>query len=334
MQSSAMNELAQGIAQYIAQHVPQQAPAVGPLVAKLRARYGENLRAVLLYGSCLHSGDLKGLFDLYALVDSYQAAHANRLAATMNALLPPNVYYLEAELAEQSGEPEGAVHRVRAKYALLTLADFQAGVSPRWFHSYLWARFSQPSALVWARDDLTAQLIHASFAEAVCTFVKRCLPLLPRRWTIADLWQEGLRWTYRAEFRPEQPERQQQLFAASKVYYTVITPIALKALKSDGHGAVQVGGTAEEPLFEAKIAPELRRRALLAWKLRIVQGKALSLLRLAKAAFTFKGGVEYIVWKIERHSGVHMEVSPFLRRHPFLALCFLSLRLYRQGGVR
>ena len=56
--------------------------------------------------------------------------------------------------------------------------------------------------------------------------------------------------------------------------------------------------------------------------------------RLAKATLTFTGGVDYILWKVERHSGVRLEVSPFLRRHPLLALCSLSLRLYRRGGVR
>ncbi len=306
----------------IAAHAPEPLAVVSPLVELLQVRYGANLRAVLLYGSCLHSGDLNGLFDLYAVVDSYNAAHRSRLAAWLNALLPPNVYYLETAL-------EGGI-KLRAKYALLSLKDLQEGVSPRWFHSYFWARFCQPTALLWARDQDTTQKIYAAFGEAVYTLISRSLPLLPARWSTQDLWQESLTWTYRAEFRPEQPGRQEQLFNASVAYYRAITPLALAEL----HLVAAAGVSAENQEYLSDITPFRRNLARLAWQLRIVQGKLLSVLRLMKAAYTFQGGVDYIIWKIQRHSGVRMEASPFLRRHPLLALCTLSLRLYLKGGVR
>ena len=306
----------------IAAHAPEPLAVVSPLVELLQVRYGANLRAVLLYGSCLHSGDLNGLFDLYAVVDSYNAAHRSRLAAWLNALLPPNVYYLETAL-------EGGI-KLRAKYALLSLKDLQEGVSPRWFHSYFWARLCQPTALLWARDQDTTQKIYAAFGEAVYTLISRSLPLLPARWSTQDLWQESLTWTYRAEFRPEQPGRQEQLFNASVAYYRAITPLALAEL----HLVAAAGVSAENQEYLSDITPFRRNLARLAWQLRIVQGKLLSVLRLMKAAYTFQGGVDYIIWKIQRHSGVRMEASPFLRRHPLLALCTLSLRLYLKGGVR
>src|SRR3546814_3014928 len=55
------------------------------------------------------------------------------------------------------------------------------------------------------------------------------------------------------------------------------------------------------------------------WALRRVQGKLLSVARLCKAAFTFQGGAEYLLWKIERHSGVSIALTPWQRRHPLLA---------------
>ena len=60
----------------------------------------------------------------------------------------------------------------------------------------------------------------------------------------------------------------------------------------------------------------------------------LSVLRLVKAVTTFEGGVDYILWKIERHSGVSVEVEPHLRRRPLLAMVVLSWRLYRKGGFK
>jgi hypothetical protein len=71
-----------------------------------------------------------------------------------------------------------------------------------------------------------------------------------------------------------------------------------------------------------------------AWKLRSWQGKLLSLMRLIKAALTFEGGVDYILWKIQRHSGVTVECEPRLKQRPFLAMWVLSWRLYRKGGFR
>jgi hypothetical protein len=61
------------------------------------------------------------------------------------------------------------------------------------------------------------------------------------------------------------------------------------------------------PGGDGKLEPGLtdRQRWARAWALRRACGKALNALRLAKAAFTFEGGADYLAWKIERHSGVH-----------------------------
>ena len=58
------------------------------------------------------------------------------------------------------------------------------------------------------------------------------------------------------------------------------------------------------------------------------------MLRLAKAAFTFDGAMDYVAWKIERHSGVRIEVKPWQRRFPLLAAPGLYLKLRRMGVLR
>jgi hypothetical protein len=75
-------------------------------------------------------------------------------------------------------------------------------------------------------------------------------------------------------------------------------------------------------------------RNLLAWRVRQVQGKVLSVLRLLKGLLTFENGLDYILWKIERHSGIRMEVSPALRRFPLLAVPVTFWKLFRKGGFR
>ena len=60
------------------------------------------------------------------------------------------------------------------------------------------------------------------------------------------------------------------------------------------------------------------------------QGKLLSVLRLLKASFTFDGGLSYLTWKIERQSGVRVEVTPFMRRFPRLGGLGAMWRTWRQ----
>jgi hypothetical protein len=65
-----------------------------------------------------------------------------------------------------------------------------------------------------------------------------------------------------------------------------------------------------------------------------MQGKCLSALRLLKALLTFENGLDYALWKIERHSNVRVEVSPLLRRIPPLAVLVIFWKLFRKGAFR
>ena len=70
------------------------------------------------------------------------------------------------------------------------------------------------------------------------------------------------------------------------------------------------------------------------WRRRRIEGKALSVLRLAKASLTFAGGADYIAWKINRHAGTDIRLKPWQQRHPLLAALTLLPKLIRSGAVR
>ncbi len=309
--------------QTIQQDVARQpSPAVNLLVQEILADYGESVQAILFYGSCLHKGeDLNGLFDLYVLVNSYNSVNQNCIHAALNKLLPPNVFYLEVPYEEKT---------VRAKYAILSLADLEKGTSKRWFHSYLWARFCQPTAMVYVRNEKIAEQVSKAIAQAVVTFITRVLPRMQREFTIRDLWSKGLELTYRSEFRSEKADEQVRLFDATPDYFEDIT---CKAFEGSPYQVNKIKDQ-DPALYNAIISYPERFFSRITWIVRIVQGKILSTLRLVKASLTFEGGVDYILWKIKRHSGVTLEASPFLKRHPVLAMCVLSFRLYRRGGIR
>lgn len=285
-------------------------------------RYGEVTQAILFYGSCFRTGDdTDGLVDLYVIVDSYRAALPNRLQAIANKLLPPNVFYLELPFQDRV---------VRTKYAVLSLKDFQRGTSKQWFHSYLWGRFAQPAGLLYVRDSQVEKEVRVALARAVITFITRVMPAAEESFTARDLWRNGLLLSYRAELRSEKPEKLINLVDAAPEYYERATRAAMVSVPFK----VEVFTEPDGFLYRAHIPTPVRSRNHLAWTLRRFQGKVLSILRLFKAVFTFKGGVDYIQWKIERHSGVTVEWTPRLKRHPLLAACILSWRLYRKGGFR
>ena len=288
----------------------------------LLKQHNDAVDAMLFYGSCLRSGDaLDGLVDIYLVVDSYRNAYRKPLPALFNRLLPPNVYYLEVKV---NG------NRVRTKYAVISLRDLERGTSMRWFHSYLWGRFSQPCGLLYSRNGETGQRVQRALAQAVLTFLTRTLPALPEQLNSEAIWQQGLALSYQAELRAEKPERANHLYDYWQDHYDVVTSLAMDELPFN----VTREQRRSRLLYTVQIPRHTRMLSRPGWLLRRFQGKLLSLLRLMKATFTFQGGIDYIAWKLERHTGASIEVTPKMRRHPLIYGWRLTWQLYRRGVFR
>jgi hypothetical protein len=297
-------------------------PAVKALTDEILSRYGSAALVVLFYGSCFRSGDAsEGLVDLYLLVDNYRSAYGKWWPAFINWVLPPNVFYLEMPF-------DGRV--IRSKYTVLSLADFRRGTSLKWFHSYLWGRFAQPTGISYARNPSITAEVQTALAQAVITFVTRTLPRVPAQFDARQLWHQGLSLSYRSELRSERQEKLMGLVEAASDYYLQMTQSVMDFVPFSVEGLPDT----EPPRYQARISSRVRFLSWWAWRLRIVQGKFLSVMRLLKALFTFKGGVDYVLWKIERHSGVAIEAAPRLRRIPLVGLLVIFWRLYRRGAFR
>lgn len=289
------------------------------LVAELELRFGSSLDAVILYGSCLRSQEAaEGVVDFYVVVDSYSNAYRENYLRYLNAWLAPNVFYLEAS---------GQEKKFRAKYAVVSMADFERGTR-YWFHSYLWARFAQPTRLLYVRDEVTRQRVYNALAHAVVTFLRCSIPALGSCVVDAEeIWSKGLALTYAAELRPERETRARLLTQLNLDDYTRLTAHAVPAL---------VGRLEALPngYYRCRVDVAEHRRSLWHWWLRRWQGRILSVLRLTKAAFTFRDCVSYAAWKIERHTGIRVEITPMLRRHPVLWGYKVFWQLLRRGVLR
>jgi hypothetical protein len=180
------------------------------------------------------------------------------------------------------------------------------------------------------RNQNTQQQVVASLTQATITFISRVVPALSGNFDSQTLWSEGLGLSYRTELRPEKPGRALELYHADQTYYDALTEPALITMTADIHTVAD-----SQPLsYHCTLTTQQRQIATIGWAVRRIQGKLLSVARLVKAIFTFQGGVDYIVWKIERHSGVNIEVTDKLRRFPLIFGWGVLWRLHRQGVLR
>jgi len=309
----AVSERRRALQDFVARELGQPvSPSVRAIAEVIRQRFGTAATAVLFYGSCLRRPETQlgdSLLDFYVLVDDYRRAYPTALLAWANHLLPPNVFYLELEHG-------GAV--LRAKYAVISQQQFSRGTSPAAPNVSLWARFCQPTRLVWSRDATAAAAAAAACSEAVLTMLatRGARPTAPGAVSpeddILQRWIGGFQETYRAELRPEGSDRAVQIVTVDAARYRQITPLAQAVL-------------AEQPQPESAASTWRRSRLL---------GKLFNIARLVKATFTFEGGLDYALWKIARHSGITVEVTDWQRRHPLLSAPGLAWRLYRRGAFR
>ncbi len=300
------------------------------LAEEIRRRHGDAVSAVLFYGSCLRRGSAEGVLDFYVLVDDYRSAYRSRRLRLANALLPPNVLW--CELPAGPDAPQG----LRCKYAVISVEDFAAAAAGRSAVARVWARFAQPAALAWARDEASRAAARDAVAEATLTNLTHALAWLPgdeavQVFDVQTLWETSLRETYAAELRGEAEETIHGLYAAAPARYEAVTRAALQELEQ--RGVVQLREASGERLAVMS-SPSARARRRRRWRLRRPLAKLLGFLNLVKTAGTFDDWVPYILWKIERHSDERVEVTERQRRHPLLFGWPVLFRLLRRRVLR
>ena len=283
-------------------------PAAYRVVDAIRASHGACVRAVLFYGSCRRSWQPDGVLDFYVLVDSYRSYHGSLVRSLMNYLLPPDVSFLRTENPSPDRESGGAI---AAKVTVISFDQFARRMRRDAIDTTAWARFTQPSSLLYVADEATKKHLISALSTGVRTACGWAAQRAPAGAPSAVFWSRLFTMTYAAELRVERGNRPEIIYDNDADYYDGI----FNALELD------------RPHPSATAMPG-------SWAIRRIAGKILSVLRLCKGAFTFEGGVDYLLWKIERHTGYAVSLSPWQQRHPIMAAPRLLYRLYRQGILR
>ena len=289
----------------------------GSTLAQIGAELGKRHGGVvgcIAYGSCLRSGDpFDGLIDFYLIVDSYRTALGPGMAACFNWFLPPNVYYAEVRLEKGLA---------RVKYSLLSLADLEQGCERR-FETYVWGRFAQPVGLYGFARAGHGERVQNALEGAAARLIDETVPLLQGEFTSRDLWTIGISKSYATELRAEKVDRVREILEHASKHYQGLT-----ALLIEGVPGIE---RLKEDRWCARTSATTKILGRSKWLLRNLLGKLLSLLRLLKAYYTFRDGIDYLVWKLSRHSGQVIEVPSKVRRYPLIFGWPFFLRLYRKG---
>lgn len=279
-------------------------PAVSAFVRHLADEAGA--LAALFYGSNLRTGALDGVLDYYLLT-----------AGPPEGGIWPRASYHEWAF---EGTP------LRAKVATVTLARFAEAASGKLLDTTIWARFVQPSALVWCKDDSARQAVVMALCNAGMTAARLAVALGPGAGPEEDYWAALFRETYKAELRVEKPGREQSILDLNREHFRGLLSQALDAA-GIGHA---VEGDRIAPIMEA----QARRATLRWWARRRRMGKLLNIVRLVRAASTFDGAARYAAWKIERHTGVPVAITPWREKHPVLAAPGVLWAVWRERRRR
>jgi hypothetical protein len=305
-----VSELKTLIAQELAQPVDGRVTAFAAAIA---AQYGEASRAVLFYGSCLRSTELDGqMLDFYLIVSDYEAAYGKSWLVGANRRLPPNVF---------PAEHDGLV----AKVAVLSESDFhklnRIGASA----VSVWARFAQPSRLVWQADEAAQVRAVEAIEGASITLFDMTFPMMniDTKYNIVDLWKRGFELTYGAELRAERKDRSGSVVDSDPERYARFGPAVLAAI------------AARDEVEDKKLKIVASRDAVeKRWRQLRRNGKLLTLARLAKASATYAGGIDYLAWKINRHAGTDYVIKPWQRKWPILGALVMLPRLIAGGAIK
>ncbi len=282
---------------------------------------GTQVRAVLLYGSHLFGAapDRYSAHDLVVVVEEYIGTYQElrrrgfthrppRLMASLAWLLPPNVI---------AYSPEGADGPM-AKCLIINASDFERELSHRSRDHFMISRMIQQVAVLHVRDAAAERWLVDCLEAARRTVLDWAAPYLATPFSAETLTREMIAICYRSEIRPESGSRANSVFEAQRTYL-VDTYEELLADASNEGLVVREGHVYRSVRRPGSLA-RLRRFAYFNFsKLRVTA-------RWLKHVLTFENWLPYVVRKVERRTGMRVELTALERRLP---LVFLWPRLFR-----
>jgi hypothetical protein len=290
----------------------------------VKALAGDAVAAVLFFGSRQTQArpDPHSAWDFFVITRGYTpfyralrragASHRPaRLLAGLNTWLTPSQTSLSVSGAE------GAT--LRAKCAVVSLADLGRETSERRRDHFILGRLFQPVAILHA-DEVERETVLDALVSACRLTAAWVRPWLPERFTAEEYCRTLLRVSYSAEIRPEPVARRiETLWAAQREQMLPVYSVLLRDLAREGELVEAAPGV----YGLGRPVPAAERRRLAAY---FAWSRVRATTRWAKHVVTFEGWLDYLLRKAERHTGQEIVLTPRERRLP---LVFLWPRVFR-----
>jgi hypothetical protein len=203
--------------------------------------------------------------------------------------------------------------RVLAKCAVVSETALQRYTSPMRNDHFMAGRLFQPTELLYAAGPAAEDAALDALVAAHAVTYDWVRPWLPARFDVADYCRTLLRVSYAGEIRPEPEGRAEALWRAQEDYLRPVYSILLEALQARGDLVTPEPGV-YAPARPAAAWSRLRSRLYFKWSL--VRATA----RWAKYVVTFEDWLEFLLHKVQRHSGQPIELTERERRLPLIFL--------------
>ena len=299
-------------------------PEVRDIVELLSEACGRNLVGVIFFGSRLlgTSPGEGSAADLFVVVENYllfyevlgsrlpTARHSGIMAA-LNRVLPPNIIYLN--------DPGGL--RAGAKCFIVSEGDLALGMSADARDHFFRGRLAQRVHIVHARSERD-RLAMETRIDAARHLTLTWVPLyLEGSFGVMDYCRRMMEVSYAGEIRPEARSRVHEVTDAQATFFRLVYGRVLQDGVRDGRLV------AEADRFSLAARPRWRERWRAGHFFR--RSKARATMRWFKYMLTFDDWLDYIVRKIERRSGVRIELTKAERRMPAILLWPKAIRVIR-----
>jgi hypothetical protein len=296
----------------------------------LATGFGPSAAAIIHYGSHAQRSDARpeSAHDFFVIVDEYGAAYRSLAArvgtsyspsraALLNRVLAPNV----VAITERNATPPLA-----AKCAVLSIQEFRRACSARARDHFTQGRLFQHAQLVWTRDARTRDIVVDALVEVRARTFCWGRAYLPPRFDVDTYCRVLLETSFGAEVRPEGQERIDALLSAQRetmvrMYAELLRSLADKRILT-GDGKVYTDPAPPGLLARFRTTTYFRR------------SKFRATLRWLKYMALYDDWQDYLLRKLERRSGVHVELTERERRWPLIFLWPKAIRYLRSRPQR
>jgi hypothetical protein len=214
-----------------------------------------------------------------------------------------------------------------AKCFVISERDFAASLSDRCPDHFVKGRLTQDVGVIDAKSDERRRWVESllqgarrSALDWVPSFL--CAGGSGASFTLEEFCMTMLRISYAHEIRPEPPARVREVYDVQRAFFDRV------------YGAILEDGASRGVLERDGDRYRMRRRpgvwTRLGWAAHFRRSKMRATLRWLKYTFTFDDWIDYLIRKVERRTGMVVEVTALERRLPFLLLWPKVFRVLRE----